>query len=120
MIYNIARRHLAIISRQLNHINKEGAKMKMKSTYACMCIVFSFLLFWLPYFIYCTLILSKGYSITNDNTTRGIEIIAFLNSIADPILFVLFRRDVKQELKKMFKFKRVSNSIVTPADSGPM
>ena len=96
IIYIIAKRHMAAIMKQRYHSNKDGERRKLKSTYVCISIVATFLVCWLPYLVLCIIIIVHGYGITNDNTTKGVEVVAAFNSIADPILFVLFRRDVKK------------------------
>lgn len=74
----------------------------LKSTYVCLSLVSSFVVLWFPYLLHNFLVFAGKYKANNNAPfTRIVVQIALLNSLLDPIFFVLFRRDVKREFRKL-------------------
>jgi len=75
----------------------------LKSTWVCFVLVSSFIVLWFPYFIHNILTISGVYEADSNKTaTRILVQVAFLNSVLDPIFFVLFRKDVKKEVQTIY------------------
>lgn len=108
LIHIIAKRHWIVIRQQSlpKSIDRKTPieKKRLKSTYVCLAIVISFLVFWLPYFIHGILLLTKRD--VGKRVTGCVEVLAVANSVFFPLLFVLFRKDVKKELSRLFKKKK--------------
>ena len=100
----VARRHYNAIKKfcmpaLMNGMKKE--KNMLKSTYVCLFIVLSFLLLWFPCFVHNIALLVRGYKKIEIKFTLWVELIAIFNSLVDPVLFVILRKDVKKELKRL-------------------
>ena len=100
MVYTVAKKHHQTINKQEQRTRTREVKM-LKSTYVCICIVASFVVLWTPLFIHNFLFIYYPKELHNadDNFTYIVEIIAIFNSVLDPILFVIFRQDVKKAMK---------------------
>ena len=116
MVYCIARKHAQAIKNETRvqaGIRNDGTSKPsdhhegkiLKSTYVCLCIVVSFIACWLPIFLHNVILLSTGNEV-NVNTNNICEIVARCNSVFDPVLFVVFRRDVKQVLTGLLRRRR--------------
>jgi hypothetical protein len=108
-VYSIAKRSAKRFGKTLK--NKKNTKL-LKSTYVCFILVSSFIILWFPYFIHNLLAMIDETKANNNNIfTRIVVQVALLNSILHPVLFVLFRRDIKKELRKSFNIKKQPESI---------
>lgn len=107
-IYSIARKQWHDIKTRCTQASFKGFKenKQLKSIYVCLSIVTSFFVFWMPYFVHGVLVLVVGYQDVDIRLTICIELIAFANSATDPILFVMFRKDARKELKRLMKNKK--------------
>ena len=115
-VYIIARNHDRFV-KENSMCRKRiiGEKNKLlKASYVCFAIVFNFIIFWMPYCIHDIMELTHMYESTNQNIFDIIvEQIALLNSLSDPILFIILSTHTRREIKKLFKlfklFKRNGN-----------
>ena len=113
IIHAIARRRWLVINSRAVHpsssdLNSE--KKRLKSTYVCHAIVISFLVFWLPYFVHDISLLQNKHHSLNHKWTACVEILSIANAILNPICFVLFRKDAKEELRRLLKRIRSKSS----------
>jgi hypothetical protein len=105
-IYAIAKRHAAAILKHSSPAKPNG-KMKskvLKSTYVCLAVVMSFIILWLPLLIHNVMVLIKVYKPASGKLfTKIVLHVACFNSLVDPLLYLCFRKNVKQRLRKLFK-----------------
>lgn len=102
-IWMIVRKHIRAVQRNcrpsVSDINDD--KAKVKATFVCLSIVATFVLFWLPHLvhnlIYLTSVLPYGVF------TRSLGSMILLNAMIDPCLYVVFRKDVKKEIKLLVR-----------------
>lgn len=81
-------------------------KRVYKATFVCTTIIMSFIVAWCPYFVHNLLVITNAYEPGEDKMfTRIVESIGFLNCCADPILYIVFHKDVKRELRRSFNRK---------------
>ena len=95
---------------------KGGGDKLLKSTFVCLCIVLSFSVSWFPFFVFNVVQLSylkECPKRIGGEVIVGIEMVAILNSIMDPVLFVIFRKDVKKEIRGIIRRKVHSRVGVT-------
>ena len=118
IVYRVAKiQYEAIQNTHVFQQNETGREKRMlKSTYVCSCIVGSFVVSWLPQCL-CNILVYT-------NIVQGIPSLALhlvqslppINSLLDPVFFILFRKDVKRELKLFFKRSdRTSQASVVSA-----
>lgn len=109
-IFFIARKHWNDIISRCTQASFKGLdeNKRLKSLYVCLSIVISFLVLWMPYFIHGAMLLVSGYGLIEEKFTKCVEVVAFANSIADPLLFVMFRKDARKEAKRVFSLKLTS------------
>ena len=85
---------------------KGGGDKLLKSTFVCLCIVLSFSVSWFPFFVFIVVQLSSLKECPkriDGEVIIGLEMVAILNSIMDPVLFVMFRKDVKKEVGRIIR-----------------
>lgn len=101
MIWFIVKRHKKTVQRECTpaHAKISAEKRKLKSTYVCMSIVTTFLLLWLPFLVHNVLLLTQGD--VDKAFQRGTETVVLVNTVIDPWLFIIFRRDVKDEIRSL-------------------
>ena len=78
----------------------------VRSAYMCSGIVISFMLCWTPHALHDLLKITHAAPsiIYSDSViARATFILAFCNGIIDPIIYVSMNRDIKRELKKLFR-----------------
>ena len=84
-----------------NNDKKKG----LKSRYVCLAIVVSFVLLWAPYLVHNILLLKNGRmklsTILQGQFEHVAVVIALVNPMVDPLFFIIFRKDVKRELKRL-------------------
>lgn len=104
LVYIVAKKHEQFLKE--NSANrKQTEKSTLKATYVCLCIVLSFIVFWLPYCIHDILELigsldgGSGFDII-------VEQIALFNSLIDPILFVCLSKLVRKEISHIVQLVR--------------
>ena len=102
-LYMVAQRHALVIKKY--HVGKYfKSAVELKATFVCFAIVFSFILLWFPYGVHNALTLVNIY---NPSTEKGFTLsvikLSLLNSLVDPLLFVIFNRDIKEELGKILR-----------------
>ena len=75
------------------------------------------MLLWLPYLIH-NLMFINNYQREDVIYTQAVEMVALFNSIVDPILFVAFRKDLKEELGRILNTNGNSNVRRVPNERG--
>lgn len=106
-IYVIAQRHWTAI--QVRCCTRTGVRgfeenKRLKSLYVSLSIVVSFFVFWMPYLVHSAVVLtSEQFYVVDEKFTASVEVVAFANSLADPLLFVIFRKDAKKELMRVIR-----------------
>ena len=113
VIYMIARRHCLNIQKSSFHgsqNSKEQGKL-LKSSLVCLCIVLSFVVSWSPFLVVNLLHFTQEYGSFSVEVDGSVEMVAILNSILDPILFIVFRKDVKKELLNLVLILRRQESV---------
>lgn len=120
-IYKIARRHSVAIIKQetVNAKKKPSNSLKHhKASLVCFSIVTSFIVLWFPYFVHNVMIMMNAYVPSDSNSfTLAVVKIAFLNSLFDPILFVVFNKGIKKVIRTKFsrlsRFKQFESTFTT-------
>lgn len=102
MVYYIAKSH----DRFLRHNSLQRRRLAphrfLKASYVCFSVVFSFVLFWMPYCIHDILELTRLYVADNENLFDIIvEQLALLNSLTDPIIFVFLSIPTRNEIRRL-------------------
>ena len=108
VVYSIARRHAEAIRRDervQKNDNGDGKKI-LKSTYVCLCVVSSFVVCNAPNLFHDIIALCMEVYPLAKYSDQICEMIGLLNAVMDPIFFVMFRKDVKKELKYTFMRSR--------------
>lgn len=107
-IYRIARYHVEGIKQQSVTTDSDASKriqlrMHLKASFVCFALVISFIILWFPYFVHNVMILSGDFGPIYGNMFSLVVIkLSFLNSLVDPFLFVMFSKDLKRVLARMF------------------
>jgi len=114
VIYKAAKRHDQFKKKNALNIdtsNKSTSNKKMlKASYVCFSIVASFVIFWLPYLVHNVLALLDIYQTGADKLfTKFVEHFALLNAIVDVVLFVWLSREMKKELRDIWRKLRGKN-----------
>ena len=103
-IYKIVRRHaMAILGNQIPSSAVDIAKesVKVKATYVCLILVTVFVVLWLPLMTHNVLTLLGVYEPTHEKLfTKIVFNVGCFNSIVDPLLYVVFRKDLRESLQK--------------------
>lgn len=104
-VYVIARKQWHGIRTRCTQASFRGFKenKQLKSIYVCLSIVTSFFVFWMPYLVHSLMFLLAGDDAVNLKLTMCVELVAFANSLTDPILFVVFRKDARKEVRRLLK-----------------
>ena len=106
-VYLIAKEHG-------NRVKRNVHKKILKCTYVCITIVLSFVMLWFPFFIHNILALLNLYAPRNNKVFTIVAVqIGLLHSMLGPLLYVLFQRDAKVELRK--SLNRARNSATSEA-----
>ena len=106
IIYSVAKKHDQFLKTNAVHRQGNGnhSTKVLKASYVCFAIVFSFVIFWLPYLIHNLLAIVGVYKPSGEKTfTKVVEHIAFLNSLVDAVLFIWLSREPKKELARVFR-----------------
>lgn len=102
-------------------IKKSGSSNNtglLKSTYVCFTLVSSFILFWLPYLVHNMLAIFDALTPSGRNVvTRVVVLVASLNSVFDPIFFVLLRRDVKKVIRRTLNMEEPKRDFMEASSS---
>lgn len=108
-VWLLARRHRSDIIRNMvgSHTLTEQRRRKQlkKSIIGFLMIVATYAIFWTPSLVHILLhLFTDGfYAHVFDPFTFAVEMIAMCNGIIDPIIFVLFNKDVKRALCRKLK-----------------
>lgn len=94
--------------------DENNSPIVLKCTYVCVTIVSSFVILWFPFFIH-NITSLVGITEANGNNyfTRIVVQIALLNSLFDPVLFVMFKKDIKKEIRKIFRSTGMEQSMAS-------
>ena len=78
-----------------------------KSVLTSMVIIATFLVLWLPFLVQNILAIIRNVIPNYNNTfTFAAVFIAMLNGIADPIILIVFNKDVKELIRKRTSIRR--------------
>lgn len=110
-VYREARRQLASIAsttirstdQQRKVAQDRMKKRKLKAIGICMLITMSFIVFWLPYFVFTFLDLAGALdaeAIVKFWLHMGSWFCGGLNSVIDPIIYEYFNKDIRRYLRK--------------------
>ena len=103
-LYIIAKRHAVEKLRNSAAACVTREREVLKSTNVCLALVISFIILWLPLSVHNVLVLAKAYTPANEKWfTKVVFHVGFLNSLADPIIYVCLRNDVNIQLSKCGK-----------------
>ena len=96
VVYFAARNHNEFLKQ---HTPQKGKLDKnLRASYVCFALVITFISFWIPYLIHDILELAHIQFINSEAFEVAVEQIALLNSLVDPILFVVFSKRLRNEL----------------------
>ena len=106
IVYHGAAKHDKFIRlhsrRQSNIAEKQNGKKMVKASFVCLAVVASFVVCWIPYFIHNVLTLSNTFRPGSKKAfTIFAEQFSLLNSLLDPIIFVILSRDTKSLIKSL-------------------
>lgn len=108
-VYSLAKRHSKAIEKTtVQTTENRNPSQRNKFIYVCFALVASFVVLWLPYLTYNILKL-LGFNDQCKILLRSTEFFAFSNSVLDPVLFVLFRKDVKTCFVSIWRTKTGSH-----------
>lgn len=106
LVYVTAAKHDRFV-RDMNTIRTPYTGRMLRASYVCLAVVTSFLLCWLPYFIHNILALIKLYRPGSMKAfTIVAEQLALLNSLLDPVLFVLLAQDARLRIFELCHSRR--------------
>lgn len=134
-VYFIARRHSLVIHRskkgnkktdeerqgQKQHLRMRKNKplVSWKPLFTCVAIVISFCVLWLPYLVHNAMVLGYiHHAERGELFSEVVLIVASLNSLADPLIFVWFNRDLKHEIVGAFRRNSTRSSRRLPTSYG--
>ena len=105
-------------TRSSQSIRREARKAilnkEIKAAYICIRMVASFTILWLPWSIERIFYLSDG---EGNKTWRTVgKFLATLNSVVDPILYIMFNRTLRQQIWKKSSMKKVFRRKKTTKD----
>ena len=108
-IYIIAKRHQkAILKFNTATVDREKESRSLKATYVCLTLVGSFVITWVPLLVHNVLVLAHAHEPTNGSLfTVLAQHIGFSNSIVDPLLYIYFRQDLRESLKRITRSLRI-------------
>ena len=113
-IYTIAQKHVRAILKCMVGQERKRANTR-KSAYVCFALVSTFVLFWSPDVIHSIWYLSGGQernkNIDNNLFSYVIAVIYHCNAMFDPIIYALFKKELKDELQERFFGKSHSNEM---------
>lgn len=109
--YIIAKKHITFMRKYTINSNRK-TKVAIKATYVCCSIVSLFVVSWCPLFVHNVMVLAHAYEPHSTKVFTEIVVrMAMLNSFIDPILFLCFTLDVKDEIRMILS--RLENMMKT-------
>lgn len=106
-VYYMAKNHDRFVKHNSNQRRrfKGGKKKFLKASYICFAVVFSFILFWMPYCFHDILELADINIIAKKHYSFHtiVEHLALLNSVSDPIIFTFLSIPTRKEIRLLWE-----------------
>jgi len=118
VVYFMATKHDRFVRENTDRWSTYGkyytGKQMLKASSVCLCVVSSFVLCWLPYLVHSVLSLLSVYEPGSKKAfTIVAKQLALVDSLLDPVLFVLLAPDARLVIFKLLSVRRSSTEDCT-------